>query len=96
MLLSGQVVLHVAGALRWTSHLSHPFGCWGRNMVAAAEVSPAFGERAALWFRVSPSPARRMVLTAVSHRVTLCRTGPGRGTPVGDRGQPGAADALLR
>lgn len=35
-------------------------------------------------------------LPAVSHCVMLCRTGPGRGAPVGDRGQPAAADALLR
>lgn len=92
--LGGWLVLHVTGVLRWTSHLSHPCGCRGRNPLAAAEVSGAFG--GALWFGVSPSPSRRAMLSAVSRHVTSCRAGSGRGTPVGDWGQPTAADALLR
>lgn len=35
-------------------------------------------------------------LPTVSHYVMSCHTGPGWGTPVGDWGQPAAADALLR
>lgn len=36
------------------------------------------------------------MLSAVSRHVTSCRAGPGWRTPVGDRGQPAAADTLLR